>query len=410
MPSSFAWVDFGEDDRRRMMEILHLFHEREIREELGIGTVRDVFSDLLFPGTSTLHTRARYFLFIPWIFLKHEEKKTSSAKIEEYSRNDEIRLIHALIESGEQDGVIGYVARRKLKILPSYMYWSGLGVWGIRRFDGTLDQYFKFLDTFYSYKKSLVKSDDKEVISDVPCNWDPNLPPRPNKFPEKQKLALSYQEAEYLREKIMVNCRGSLLAFLVENTKPTDGDYIWLHLQYAEFPSLHKKQVQHAKNFSLVMNGASLLYNLMLSEKRNNEEWIDKYQNMISDWLSVVRNQMPQILGWDLNEFRSIAFEQNRHVHFMTRRFINNWIGFVLNRRSLKNFPENEFARHLVQKREIQIKAKRSRLKNPRMLEQWQGESGARPLDFRWRVARRLLNDILEGLEGERTAEGNARS
>ena len=50
MPSSFNWVDFAEDDRRKMMEILYLFRDREIREELGIGTVRDAFSDILFPG------------------------------------------------------------------------------------------------------------------------------------------------------------------------------------------------------------------------------------------------------------------------------------------------------------------------------------------------------------------------
>jgi Family of unknown function (DUF6361) len=30
--------------------------------------VRDTFSDLLFPGTSTLHSRGRYVLFIPWIY------------------------------------------------------------------------------------------------------------------------------------------------------------------------------------------------------------------------------------------------------------------------------------------------------------------------------------------------------
>jgi len=219
MPSSFNWVDFAEDDRRRMMEILHLFHEREIREELGIGTVRDAFSDILFPGTSTLHTRAKYFLFIPWIFLKHEEKKTKSDKIEEYSRYDEISLIRALISSGEYEGVIGKVAGSSLKILPSYMYWSGLGIWGIRRFDGTLYQYFKSLDSFYHYKKNIVKSDDKEAISHIPSNWDQNLPPRPGYFPEGIKLSLSHEEADYLRERIVKNCRESLLAFLADKTK-----------------------------------------------------------------------------------------------------------------------------------------------------------------------------------------------
>jgi len=388
-----------EDDRRRMMEILHLFHEKEIREELGIGTVRDAFSDILFPGTSTLHTRAKYFLFIPWIFLRHEEKRTPSDKIEEYSRNGEISLIRALIRSGEDDGVIGKVAGSKLKILPSYMYWSGLGIWGIRRFDGTLYQYFRSLDIFYFYKKNIVKSDDKEIISNIPFNWDQNLPSRPDYFPEGVNLSLSHQEADYLQERIVTNCRESLLAFLVDKTEPTDVDYIWMHPQYAEFSEKHKTQIQHAKNFSLVMNGASLLYNLMLSEKRNNSEWINKYQNKSSSWMSDIQNQMSQILNWDMNEFWRIVFEQNRNIHFMTRRFIANWIDFVRDIRNLDRLQENDHARHLITRRETQIKGKRSRLKNPRMLEQWLGESGANPLDFRWRVSRRLISDILSGLK-----------
>lgn len=399
MPSSFNWIDFAEDDRRRMMEILHLFHEKEIREELGIGTVRDAFSDMLFPGTSTLHTRAKYFLFIPWIFLKHEERKTPSERIEEYSRNDEISLIRALIRSREDEGVIGKVAGSSLKILPSYMYWSGLGIWGIRRFDGTLYQYFKTLDSFYYHKKNTVKSDDKEIVSTIPFNWDQNLPPRPKTFPDGADLSLSPQEAEYLRERIVTNCRESLLAFLVDKTEPTDVDYIWMHPQSAEFPETHKTQIRHAKSFSLVMNGASLLYNLMLSEKRKNEEWIDKYRDKLSGWIGDIERQRSQILNWDMNEFWRIVFEQNSHIHFMTRRFIENWIDLIRDRRNLAGLQENDYARQMIQRREDQIKGKRARLKNPRLLEQWLGESGVNPLDFRWRVARRLVNDILSGLK-----------
>lgn len=399
MASSFMWVDFAEDDRRRMMEILHLFHEKEIREELGIGTVRDAFSDIFFPGTSTLHTRAKYFLFIPWIFLKHEEKRTKSDRIEEYSRYDEISLIRALIRSGEDEGVIGKVAGGSLKILPSYMYWSGLGRWGIRRFDGSLYQYFKSLDGLYYYKKNIVKSDDKEIVSTIPYTWDQNLPPRPSYFPEDITLSLLPYEADYLRERIVTNCRESLLAFLVDKTEPTDVDYIWLHPQSSEFPEIHANQIQHAKNFSLVMNGASLLYNLMLSEKRNNEEWIKKYQNKISDWINDIKNQMSLIQNWDMNEFWRIVFEQNSHIHFMTRRFIENWIDFVRNEQNLDRLQGNDYARHMITRREAQIKGNRSRLKNQRKLDQWLGESGANPLGFRWRVARRLVNDILSGLK-----------
>ena len=123
MTSSFNWVDFAEEDRQRVMEVLHIFQKSDIREELGVGTVRDAFSDILFPGTSTLHTRAKYMLFIPWIFLNRERLKTASDKIAEFSRWDGINLIHALLASREEEGVIGRIAKDKLKILPSYMCW-----------------------------------------------------------------------------------------------------------------------------------------------------------------------------------------------------------------------------------------------------------------------------------------------
>ena len=68
MTSLIAWLDASSEDQRRMREIVNLFSERESRDELGIGQVRDALSDSLWPGTSTLFTRARYFLFIPWCF------------------------------------------------------------------------------------------------------------------------------------------------------------------------------------------------------------------------------------------------------------------------------------------------------------------------------------------------------
>jgi len=140
----------------------------------------------------------------------------------------------------------------------------------------------------------------------------------------------------------------------------------------------------------------------MLSEKRNNEEWINKYQNKISDWTNDIKNQMSQIQNWDMNEFWKVVFEQNRHIHFMTRRFIENWIDFVKGKGNIDRLQGNDYVRHMITRREAQIKGKRSRLRNPRMLEQWEGESGANPLDFRWRVARRLVNDILLGLKGKK--------
>ncbi|MFW6135042.1 MAG: DUF6361 family protein, partial [Elusimicrobiota bacterium] len=240
MASSFTWVDFAEEDRQRIKEVLYLFRDREIREELGVGTVRDAISDILFPGTSTLHTRAKYMLFIPWIFMEREKRRTSSHKIEEESRMDELALSSFLKDAGETDGVIGMVAGQSLKILPSYMYWSGLGIWGIRKFEGSINQYFRSLDHYYIYLDSAVRSETEQMHPNIRCNWDPNIVKPSADFPKKPTLNLTYDEAEYLRDKIKTNCRNSLLAFLVGETEPVDIDFIWKHPQFGHFNKEHK--------------------------------------------------------------------------------------------------------------------------------------------------------------------------
>jgi hypothetical protein len=119
MSSMFTWVDFAEDDRRKMADVIALFAEKDTRDELGLGGVRDTFADLLFPATSTIQTRARYFLFIPWIYQELQRRRTLPADIQRHARRDEIRLIHALENGGETDGIIGTLAQDKLARLPS---------------------------------------------------------------------------------------------------------------------------------------------------------------------------------------------------------------------------------------------------------------------------------------------------
>lgn len=68
----------------------------------------DTFSNLLFPGTSVLLTRARYYLFVPWAFqLAAERKKTNPAAILATAANYERSLIEAIRKSGDPEGLIG---------------------------------------------------------------------------------------------------------------------------------------------------------------------------------------------------------------------------------------------------------------------------------------------------------------
>jgi len=73
MASSFGWLDYDEASRQRMRELVGLFQEPGSIDELGLGRIRDAFSDRFFPGTSVLWRRARYLFFVPWVYGEIEE-------------------------------------------------------------------------------------------------------------------------------------------------------------------------------------------------------------------------------------------------------------------------------------------------------------------------------------------------
>ena len=140
--SFLAWIDFDQSDRERTHRLMDLFGEEDSRDELGIGAVRDALADLMFPGTSTIQTRLRYMLFVPWIYRLAAREPGSGAARAAAARAREVALIDALERGGEKVGVIGSLARGALKRLPSDIYWAGLGTLGIRRFQGARSAYF----------------------------------------------------------------------------------------------------------------------------------------------------------------------------------------------------------------------------------------------------------------------------
>ena len=114
MPSLIAWLDASAEEQRRMRDVIRLFSDRESRDELGIGQLRDGISDALFPGTSTLLTRARYLLFVPWIYQQAARSSAPVAKADRLERE----LIEPLKRSVDNAGLLGTQAGITLKTLP----------------------------------------------------------------------------------------------------------------------------------------------------------------------------------------------------------------------------------------------------------------------------------------------------
>ena len=148
MRSALTWLDYSERDRRNALAVIDLFRETGTVDELGLAGVRDSFSDLFFPGTSTIQTRACYFLLVPWTCLEVERLKVASSQAPRRARRAELELNQRLREGNDTRGVFGGRSGDALKRLPSAVYWGGLGSWGIRLFPGHISAYFRSLDGF----------------------------------------------------------------------------------------------------------------------------------------------------------------------------------------------------------------------------------------------------------------------
>jgi len=422
VPSAIAWIDYDAAAQQRTQRILSLFSERETRDELGLGPIRDAFSDHLFPGTSTIHTRLRYMLFIPWIYQRLEAERVPSARIADRARRMELDLIDGLVATTDDaDGIIGRYAGRELATLPSTIYWAGLGAWGIRLTPSTQAQYHQQLDAIYRRRARLhrrrqaarEREDDPELLWDTHSEtWHPGLPALPEDFSERVDFALTAEEADFLTERILQTQPRSLLAHLARAPKRTAVEAVWEHPDQATFTAEHHALVGHARRFSLLAHGAALLYNLMLAEKRADEALIADYRQHAGAWLAEITEARTELRAWQRapEDFWQ-ALAGTRHiVPERSARFVERWLERVV--ATGDGVFDDPRARRLVRDREIEKKKGYSRFNNPRMLEQWSGASSLVRMRYRWPLVQSYLRDFAAArrtADTSSTACGSAR-
>ncbi|WP_420635701.1 DUF6361 family protein [Candidatus Palauibacter sp.] len=417
MASTLTWLDYSERDRRRALDVIDLFRETGTVDELGLAGIRNSFSDLFFPGTSTIQTRACYFLLVPWTLLRLERLRKPSSKAAARARRAELNLNGRMLAGDDTRGVFGSQAGSALKRLPSEVYWGGLRSWGIRTFSGHKWAYFRSLDGFYRRGAQFRGTPrDPEGRSAPPANWHPHLPAPPSGFPyENVSVALRPQDAEYLRERIQARHPESLLAVLAGRANPEDldADRPWQLSRLSEISPVLREQLQDAELFAVCMQGAALLYNLMLSELQQHERRVETYRSELGDWTVDVEALGSDLADWRLNGVWSVVRAQGRSVGYPTQAFVTRWIDNLKLGGPEAVVPQDSAARTLVRERETQLKRGRARLTSPRHLELWGGRSGTRRMSYRWGGSvrtgtRLLLKDIFDGLARSEGDAGNA--
>jgi hypothetical protein len=399
MPSGLSWLDNSRDEQQRIRDMLRLFSDLESRDELGIGQVRDTFSDALFPGTSVIQTRARYLLIVPWCYQEAERRGLRGRSFTAYVDRTERTVVDSLLKAQDTDGVIGRRAGAGVKTLPSSIYGAGLQRYGIRTGEDGM--------TARRGRLAEALADAAELTQRADGPWYPGLPPAPAGFPTtiEDGLRLRPDEAHWLRERMLAATPGTLLAHLLDLARPPEPDSWapWHDPSVVAAPADLRELVRHAARFSLAMLGAALLYNLLIAERyeraglTDHKEPAAQYRELLADWADEVATE-PGLAAWDRKDMWNRLIEQNPRIaaNGPARQFIDRWLDIVV-RGDVTEFADDATLRHLVADRERSMKKGQSRLLNDKLLRTWNGASGSRQLVFRWPQVRRMLLDIHHG-------------
>jgi hypothetical protein len=393
-PIQLGWIDYSSEHREKVLAVLHALSAPEAVDELGIGLIRDGFADILFPGTSTIQTRAKYFFIIPYLLMELErESHSSPEKMIEKLRQAEIDLIPILNIDGVS-GVIGARAGKKLKRLPSSIYWNGIRTFGMFKYDSlSLENYIKSHVTIQKNKHAALsfgheESDDIDLVHGEYSStfWRCILPE--DEWTNGLSIDLTKGEATYLKDRIIKaeKSKNSLFAYLLTQdpvkVKSID-DFTAIGNLFSLPDSLSNHYIQ-AKKFSEFISGANIRYNVILSNRQNqvaNGKW--------SNWLKS---------SFVVKEFQSFPFheviERLKIRNIRLVRFLNDWQTTALS-------GDDEKIDQLIIRREIELKSKeRAKLHNTKIYSYKEGDwVGTENLHYRFRNAKALIADIFAGLE-----------
>ena len=407
--SAIGWVDFSSNERKRVQDVLALLTETGTLDELGVGPIRDAFSDLLFPGFSTIQTGAKYFIAVPqilrdWAALPATARRSTT--MEQYLQDRENELAKEMSANHQRlgralDGIIGHTLTERggAERRPSSTYWNGLRQFGIVATDLSLAE---FCRSFQASRKgqAIVKTDEgfdddppPEIASVIKC-----ASPHDGAWMTQSTLGLTRPEAQFLLDKLQAapDLGDTVAAQLIttglmgEALELGESNFLQFHdwaTRKRALSATCKHVIGQAQRFSLAMEGAHIRLNALLAARARNEELLSELRDELVEWGAQ---------SAELGVFHEGAVEEwlaasgVRSLKSWTRDFLLAWNEAVLRKETSGRLDE------LVYAQADNNKGPRSLLqKNPPVQDKW---VGIRSLDYRWPTVRRMLSDIDEGL------------
>jgi len=419
--SQIGWVDFSPKDRGLVKTALAMLNEPGTLDELGIGQIRDGFSDLLFPGMSTIQTRAKYFITVPRILRDYQLLNSAGKRRPDafkFLSDSENEVAKALVNFHDENegGIIGRtrvnsggVSRR-----PSAIYWNGLRTLGLVKTSLSLADFCRHLDgsTRYNTDEAAMLDeggDDttKEINLVELANDDPDWMSE-----EVLNIALTHKEATllhscFIESPVIANSvpaqllkHGLLLDLLdndcklVGNNKQVESFDLLVESLCAgeKVDTPCKSTIKLAQEFSLAMEGAHIRYNIVLAEKHEYRDSVERYKLRYQEWFKKIQGL--ELFQSDCEEaWLEEVSSAGRAINEKPRTFIKNWCSLMRN----NNATDQELD-ECVKEQAIKNKGGRSLLKKGLIKDQWMGMDR---LDYRWSTAKGILHDIQEGLNAK---------
>lgn len=384
-----GFIDFSKEERDKILATLKLLGTQTALDELGIGVVRDAYADILFPGISTIQTRAKYFVLIPYLFEKAANQKLSSGReLYKWLTANEDKMVDTIVRNSDSEeiGIIGKNAlkqKRVVKMKPSSIYWNGLRTFEIVRNAGiSLSSACNVTWTSAQKKNETEPKTDGDTFDDMTAGqgnsvlFSPILPDYD--FEKTAAITLTRKEAEFLADKITkaLMSQNTLLAFLIKHKLNCNSfDEIPVDI----LPQEMRRDYLLAKDFSDFIIGAHIRYNIIFSNYQD-KDMMDEFNS----WRTMFVNR----------DFDLAAVLDRISCNYATAKFCADFLDSVY-KNDLLAMDE------LIIAREKAVKGDRAKLCK---LKEYQYNYD-RPvhfyrLDFRFGTAKTIIDDIIKGLEG----------
>lgn len=278
-----GWVDYSREERETIKELLKVLGESGSLDELGVGIVRDSISDLLYPGTSVLHTRAKYYILIPELFKKAMKSGlTTGAEVRNLINTDQDRIARALRRALDEEtgtkaaGIIGGRSDRGVKMKPTRIYWNALRTTEILcNGDMSFDDACSAVAGYNRKTQNIVikyESDDNGGDADdagvgnfalfnAPCKE------RIEDYLDNPTLHLRKDEADYLRTQFLhvPVMKNTLMEYCLKTKTSFDGVALD-DIPTGDMPEVLRHNLELAIEFANFIYGAYIVYNLLFFE------------------------------------------------------------------------------------------------------------------------------------------------